>query len=103
MDQKSPLGQRLEIVMDDETAQGSYVNLAMVNHTGDEFTLDFIYVPPNSPKAKLRARLISSPPHTKRLLMALQENMRRYEERFGVIDVGKSLEPTDPSKEAGHA
>ena len=103
MDQIPPLGQRLEIVMDDDTAQGSYVNLAMVNHTVDEFTVDFIYVPPNTPKAKLRARIISSPGHTKRLLMALQENVRRYEERFGVIDVSKIVEQGNPAGEAGHA
>ena len=89
--------------MDDDTAQGAYINLAMVNHSGDEFTLDFVYVPPNSPKAKLRARLISSPGHTKRLLIALQENVRRYEERFGEIDVSRGAAPTDVAKEAGHA
>jgi len=103
MEQNPQTAQRLEIVMDEETANGAYVNLAMVNHTGDEFTLDFVYVPPNAPKAKLRARLISSPPHTKRLLLALQENVRRYEERFGTIDAGKALEPGDISKNAGHA
>ena len=35
----------------------------------------------------MRTRLISSPQHTKRLLMALEENIRRYEERFGSIDL----------------
>jgi hypothetical protein len=89
MENKAHEGQRLEIVMDDEVAQGYYVNLAVVNHSSDEFTFDFVYVPPNSPKAKLRARIISSPSHTKRLLMALQENVRRYEERFGTINLSQ--------------
>jgi hypothetical protein len=80
-------GRRLDIQMDDDVAQGMYINLALVNHTETEFTVDVIYVQPQQPKAKVRARLISSPQHTKRLLLALQENMRRYEARFGEIDL----------------
>lgn len=102
MDQKPQDGQRLEIMIDDDVAMGIYANLAVVNHSSDEFTLDFVYVPPNSNKAKLRSRIISSPHHTKRLLMALQENVRRYEERFGTIELNPS--PADSIRgEMGHA
>ncbi|MEL6195683.1 MAG: DUF3467 domain-containing protein [Myxococcota bacterium] len=78
---------QIQIQIDDETAQGMYVNLAVVNHTENEFTLDMLYMQPQQPKAKVRARLISSPRHAKRLLSALQENIRRYEERFGEIEL----------------
>ncbi len=78
---------QIQIQLDDETAQGLYVNLALVNHNETEFTIDVMYLQPQQPKAKVRARIISSPKHTKRLLMALQENLRRYEERFGAIDL----------------
>lgn len=78
---------RLQIQIDDDVAQGIYTNLALVNHTPTEFTIDAIYVQPQQPKAKVRARLISSPQHTKRLLLALEENVRRYEERHGKIDI----------------
>jgi len=81
----------IQIQMDEETAQGSYVNLAMVNHSETEFTLDFIYVQPQQPKAKVRARIISSPKHTKRLLEALKDNVDKYEKRFGTIDVSGPL------------
>ncbi len=77
----------LQIQLDEEMAQGAYANLAMVNHTDAEFTLDFIYVQPQQPKAKVRARIITSPKHTKRLLKALQENVAKYEDRFGPIDI----------------
>lgn len=83
--QRKPV--QLQIQLDDETAQGMYVNLALVNHNETEFTIDVMYLQPQQPKAKVRARIISSPKHTKRLLMALQENVRRYEERFGSIDL----------------
>lgn len=93
---------RLDIIVDDDIATGAYVNLAVVNHTSDEFTLDFIYIPPNSTKAKVRARVISSPAHAKRLLLALSENIRRYEERFGSIDI-KRVPPPPPPEGMGHA
>ncbi|HBB66361.1 MAG: hypothetical protein A2X28_02270 [Elusimicrobia bacterium GWA2_56_46] len=76
---------QLQVEMDDATAQGLYANLAGVTHSETEFILDFLFLQPNQPKAKLRSRIISSPVHTKRLLSALVENVKRYEERFGVI------------------
>ena len=63
---------KLQIKLDDETSKGMYVNLALVNHTQGEFTIDAMYVQPQQPLANVRARLISSPHHTKRLLRALQ-------------------------------
>ena len=87
--QRPPEEVQLKIEIDEPTAQGLYCNLAMVNHTPTEFTLDFIYVQPQQPKAKVRARVITSPQHMKRLLVALQDNMIRYETAFGAIDLGK--------------
>ena len=78
---------QIQIQLDDDVAQGMYVNLALVNHTETEFTVDVMYLQPQQPRAKVRARLISSPKHTKRLLLALQENLRRYEERFGPVEL----------------
>ncbi|MDP2865856.1 MAG: DUF3467 domain-containing protein [Elusimicrobiota bacterium] len=76
---------QLVVQMDDATAQGSYANLAGVTHSETEFIFDFLFLQPNQPKAKLRSRIISSPVHTKRFMAALQENIKRYEERFGAI------------------
>ena len=76
---------QLEVQMDDATAQGSYANLAGVTHSETEFIFDFLFLQPNQPKAKLRSRIISSPVHTRRFMAALQEKIKRYEERFGAI------------------
>jgi hypothetical protein len=78
---------RMEIKLDDEMAQGLYVNSAMLHHDETEFVIDMIYVQPHRRRATVRARIISSPKHTKRLLMALGEQIRRYEERFGSIEI----------------
>lgn len=83
---------QIRIQLDDVMAQGTYANLAFIRHSETEFTMDFIYVQPQEPKAKVRARIISSPGHTKRLLLALQENIKRYEEKFGEIKAAGDLD-----------
>ncbi|QRK10020.1 DUF3467 domain-containing protein [Archangium violaceum] len=75
----------LQIQIDDDVANGQYVNMALVNHTETEFTLDFIYVQPHQPRAKVRSRVILNPKHLKRLMAVLQDGVARYEERFGPI------------------
>ena len=85
---------QLQIELDPETAQGVYINMAMVNHNEGEFTLDFIYVQPQGPKAKVRARIISSPKHTKRLAAALQDGVNQFERKFGTIDISGPPAPS---------
>jgi hypothetical protein len=84
---------RIQLQLDDDVAQGMYTNLVVINHTENEFVLDFAFFPPGAGRAKVRARVISSPQHTKRLLKALQKNVEKYEERFGEIDTGGQEEP----------
>ncbi len=83
----------IQLQLDDDVAQGAYSNLVLINHTENEFILDFAFFAPGSPRAKVRARIVSSPRHTKRLLRALQKNVERFEERFGEIDAGEDDEP----------
>jgi len=76
---------QLQLEIDDATAQGAYTNLALIAHSATEFVMDFIFIQPQQPRAKVRARLISSPAHIKRFLKALAENVTRYEQVFGEI------------------
>jgi hypothetical protein len=84
---------QIQIDVDDATAQGAYSNLVLINHNENEFVLDFAYIQPSAPRARVRARIISSPRHTKRLLRALEHNVRRYEERFGKIEEPEPMPP----------
>lgn len=88
---QNPKEFKIEIALDDETAQGVYSNLALINHSENEFIIDFIFVQPQQPKAKVRARVITSPRHIKRFAMALNENISKYESRFGTIDIGNPM------------
>jgi hypothetical protein len=87
-EQKTQVG--IQVQLDEETAQGQYSNLAMLNHNETEFVFDFIYVQPQQPKAKVRSRIICSPQNAKRFLMAMGENIKRYEDKFGTIAAAKS-------------
>lgn len=89
-DQPKPPEIQLQIQLDDDVANGKYINLALVNHNENEFTLDFIYVQPQQPRAKVLSRIITNPRHMKRLLGALQDNIAKYESQYGTITV------TDP-------
>jgi len=81
---------QIHIDIDEATAQGAYINLVLLNHNDNEFVLDFAYVQPGAPRARVRSRIIVSPRHAKRLLHALEGNIRRYEERFGKIQEPES-------------
>ena len=88
-----PAAPQIQIDVDEQTAQGAYSNLVLINHNDNEFVLDFAFIQPSNGRAKVRSRVISSPRHTKRLLQALQKNLERYEERFGTIDISSDDDP----------
>ncbi len=85
MEDKKQQEVKLEIQLDEEIAQGAYVNLAVVNHNESEFVIDLIFIQPQTPRAKVRSRVILSPQHAKRFVAALQDNISRYEQSFGEI------------------
>jgi len=92
-DPPKPHDVQIQIQLDDDVANGIYVNMALVNHTETEFTLDFVYVQPQQPKAKVRSRIITSPKHMKRLLAAMQDNLHKYETKHGVIQLQENETP----------
>jgi len=76
---------QIAIELTEEIAEGIYSNLAMIAHSNTEFVIDFIKLLPGVPKAKVKARIIMTPEHAKKLLGALQENINKYESAFGKI------------------
>jgi hypothetical protein len=76
--------QQIQIKAKDDDLKGAYSNLMQVLHTKEEFILDFFLTAP--PQGVLASRIIMSPGHVKRMLKALQENVGKYEEKFGKIE-----------------
>lgn len=93
-DTPKPTDIPLQLQIDDDMANGLYANMALVYQTETEFTLDFVYVQPHQPRAKVRSRVITNPKHFKRLLRVLQENLTRYESRYGTIVLSDDDLPT---------
>jgi hypothetical protein len=80
---------QVQIKAKDDDLKGVYSNLMVVSHTKEEFCLDFInnFNPPI-----LTARVLTSPAHVKRMVQALGVNIKKYEERFGVVEAAESPE-----------
>src|SRR5277367_1253166 len=77
--------QQVQIKADEKELLGQYSNLVVVHHNKEEFTLNFVYLFPTIPQGKLIASVIVNPAHAKRLMLALQENIARYESQFGTL------------------
>jgi len=58
--------------------------------------LDFVFVQPGVPRARVRSRIISSPRHAKRMLHALEANIARYEQVFGKIEEAGPVPHIEP-------
>lgn len=78
------MSKEFKLELDKDTARGRYANMAVLAHTKDEFILDFALAYPGQPPM-VNSRIITSPQHAKALLKSLEDNIRRYESRFGAI------------------
>ena len=85
MSEKKKKHHQIQIELDDKTGQGEYANLAVVTHSQAEFIIDFIRMVPGLPKAKVKSRIIMAPTHIKTLAKILQDNIKKYEDKFGKI------------------
>jgi len=85
MEQDKGNPNQINIELTDDVAEGTYSNLAIITHSNAEFIVDFIRVMPGVPKAKVKSRVVLTPQHAKRLLMALKDNISKYESVHGPI------------------
>ena len=76
---------QINIELSEEMADGTYANLAIITHSFAEFVIDFVNVMPNVPKAKVKSRIVMTPQHSKRLMKALIDNVKRFEAQYGAI------------------
>jgi hypothetical protein len=84
-DKNKPKEGQLNIELSDEIAEGIYSNLAIINHSASEFVLDFVNIMPGRPKAKVKSRIVLTPQHAKRLVKAIADNVKKFEQQHGEI------------------
>ncbi len=99
MDQKQPVP--FEMDLKPEVASGVYSNFVLISHSPSDFILDFARILPGMPKPEVASRIIMAPEHAKRLLMALQENIFKYEQEFGPIQLPDGGQPPMAPFQAG--
>ena len=93
MDQQNNQPQnQVQVKVTDEILKGVYANMVQVGHSAEEFILDFMNIFP--PSGMVTARVIISPSHAKRVMLALQDNIKKYEQQFGHF-FGGSAGPKD--------
>jgi hypothetical protein len=91
MSQPNPAPEnQIQIELDEQVAEGVYSNLAIITHSNTEFVLDFVRLMPGLPKAKVKSRIVLTPHHTKRLLHAIADNIEKFENVHGEIELGEN-------------
>ena len=88
--------QNVNVKVEDAVLKGSYSNLMFASHTKEEFIMDFLNV--FGPQGMQVAKIITSPAHFKRIVAALTDNLKKYEDQFGKIDSTAVHAPTQPSE-----
>lgn len=79
--------QHINIELGEKEAEGIYSNLAIIRHSPAEFVIDFTRILPDVPRARVHARIIMTPQHAKMLLLALKDNVVRFEAEQGEIQM----------------
>ncbi|GHV43225.1 hypothetical protein FACS1894180_1670 [Bacteroidia bacterium] len=90
MENKQQPNNQLNIELSAEVSEGTYSNLAIISHSSSEFVIDFIRMMPGTPKANVKSRIILTPEHAKRLLLALSDNIAKFEKQYGNINLSQN-------------
>ncbi len=91
--------QTINIVLDEKTAQGEFVNFANIIHSPSEFVIDLGRIMPGRAEVKVYSRVIMTPLHVKQLLHALAQNVSMFEQKFGEIRGDVALPFSSPASE----
>jgi len=84
----------IQIQTSKEELKGVYSNVMRVSHTKEEFVLDFMNI--IGSEGILVSRVILNPGHYKRLIKALEDNLKKFEQHYGEISLSE-----EPKREIG--
>ena len=85
--QEEPKAPPVNVEIGEKESEGVYSNFVLIAHSASEFIIDFARILPGLPKAKVFSRIVMTPQHARLLLSALEENIKKFEDRFGKIKV----------------
>ena len=76
-------GKKVEIKIADNIPGAEYANAMQINHNKDEMHMMFLNIMGGS--GRVTGKIITNPGHFKRMLAAMQDNLKKYEEKFGEV------------------
>jgi hypothetical protein len=79
-----------EIKISDNFAGAEYTNMAQFNHNKEEFQLILFNIIAGN--GRVVSKIVTNPSHFKRMVLAMEDNLRKYEDAFGPIDENKDLQ-----------
>lgn len=81
--------QQKQIQIADNIPGAEYANAMQVSHNKDEFQMILFSILP--PSGKVSAKIITTPGHFKRMVNAMVDNLKKYEEKFGKIKEAENV------------
>ncbi|MDX9893355.1 MAG: DUF3467 domain-containing protein [Patescibacteria group bacterium] len=88
MSEKVNNTQAQQLQIKDGFAGAEYANAMQVGHNKEEFMLTFLNIV--APTGRVVGKIITSPGHLKRIIRALEENLKKYESAFGQVQEAES-------------
>ena len=79
-----------QIKIADNLAGAEYTNFANIGHNQEEFQIVFANVMP--PSGRVVGKMITTPGHFKRIVAAMNDNLKKYEDKFGEIKAAPNLD-----------
>ncbi|MGA1797033.1 MAG: DUF3467 domain-containing protein [bacterium] len=86
-DKKQMQKKTISIDISTELERGTYANQVIIGHSQKEFIIDFGLIVPPGNKLKIVSRIITNPIDAKVMAMVLGENIARFEQTFGEIQL----------------
>jgi len=85
------MNQQVNVNIDQDKIEAKYSDQALISHNPFGFTFDFAQQIPQMHILKILARVAMSPQHAKAFMEALMENVKKYEEKFGEVELTKKM------------
>ena len=87
--------QQQRLQLDDTGAVTRYANFFLVTAGAEEMVLLFGLRGGDATRAKIEERIVVTPANAKRILLAMSQTLKRYEDAFGTIDLAPK-QPINP-------
>ncbi|HOZ56250.1 MAG: hypothetical protein BWY51_00088 [Parcubacteria group bacterium ADurb.Bin316] len=79
-----------EIKIADNIPGAEYANAAQISHNKDEFQMFFFSIVGQT--GRVVGKIITNPGHYKRMVAAMTDNLKKYEEKFGEVKESAELD-----------